>query len=511
MSRRLPHGTGTRTDFVLKYNPKQVAFHHAHQSRVCPTCMQLVPARSDGTILCPKCERPSDRATRAYHRLSLFAGRRGGKTVNGAYAALQEMQVPGSNGIVAAPTLTKLFDLDSTFDTLVQRIPENWIKDWDPEYYNITLVNGARVGFRSCEDPQRLRGPGLHWLWLDEAREISEDAWDVVRPSLTEYKGVAIVTTSPNGFDWCYDRFWEMVYRKRYPGFWAVKWKTIENPIIDASEIAEARATMSPKMFAQEYEADFITFEGAIYDDFNDGHILFTDEQIRKFLPEWPKIDPSRQLLVGLDSGADHPFGGLVGVSTPRGILIVDEYLVRDMTLSVHKHNLLRLAGLRTDGAGDVRWAANKNERQLNLEFAQSPYAINLNPAENDVWAGIQRVQSWLYTKKLFFCHTVPVCIEQMRSYHMAQNVLKSGEKREKEKVFKKKDELPDCLRYMLMSWPELPKAFEEKPTERPIDDIPYESRKDVERLRAIHKQQQQDLDGLTPLDDGYPLGDFYA
>ena len=507
MSRRLPPGIGTKLDEVLRRNPHQIDFLHAHSARVCGGCRQLVPAKSDGSIICPLCARVDLTPLRAYTRFGLFAGRRGGKTKIGAIAALKEIQIRETNGIIAAPSYPKLFELDSTFDTFIARVPPDWVVDWDPELYTLTLANGSRVGFRSADDPQRMRGPGVHWMWLDEGREIPSEAWDAAEPSLTEYDGICIMTTSSGGEDWAYEQFWDTAHRLKEPGYYADTWHTTANPIIKREVVERRRRTTNSKTFRREYESSFESFEGAIYEDLTrERHFLATDDAVRKLIPEWPQIDPSRRLLVGLDSGADHPFGGVVAVPTEKGIVCIREYLTRDAAAVVHKAHLRRLVG----HAYQVQWACNKNERQLTIEFSQAPDPISIIPAENDQWVGIQRVQTWIYTNKFFIAHTCPQLWTQMKSYRMAPNVLKSGEKREKEKVYKKKDELPDAVRYMLMAWPVLPDA-DVISTERPLSDIPEESRRDVERLRRILKAQMLDAEGLTPLDDGFPLGNFYA
>jgi len=506
VSRALPPGIGTKMDEVLKRNPHQIDFLNAHAARVCGKCKQLVPARGDGSIHCPMCTNVEANPLRAFNRFGLFAGRRGGKTKIGAVAGLKEIQIPNSNGIVAAPNYPKLFELDSTFDTFISRVPPEWVKDWDSELYTLTLINGARVGFRSADDPQRMRGPGVHWMWLDEGREISAEAWEAAEPSLTEYDGICILTTSSGGEDWCYEQFWDTARRLKEPGYYADTWHTTANPIVKKEVVERRRRTTNAKTFRREYESSFEAFEGAIYEDLTrERHFLADDDAIRRKIPEWPLIDPSRHLLVGLDSGADHPFGGVIAVPTEHGIICIREYLKRDAAAIVHKTNLRRLVG----NAYQVLWAGNKNERQLTIEFSQRPDPISIVPAENDQWVGIQRTQTWIYSGKFFIAYTCPQLWTQMKSYHMAANTLKSGEKRAIEKVYKKKDELPDAVRYMLMAWPILPESAVD-PTERPLSDLPEASRHDVERLRRILKAQMLAEEGLTPIDDGYPLGDFY-
>ncbi len=156
-----------------------------------------------------------------------------------------------------------------------------------------------------------------------------------------------------------------------------------------------------------------------------------------------------------------------------------------------------------------MKWAENKNEANLRLEFGLK--GVGVIPAENKHEVGIQRVQSWLYTGKLFFAYTVPKTIEQMRAYRQADNSKPSGEKKVKENVFKFKDELPDALRYLIMAWPELPEATERLMTDAQQsrwDKLDANSRRDIENMRAYEKQSKSK--DLEHGEANYPMGGFY-
>jgi hypothetical protein len=442
-----------------------------------------------------------------YRRFGLFAGRRGGKTLIGACAAREEMLVPNSRGWVCAPTVEWLED--ATMPTVLGVIPPEWVADWSQEHLTLTLKNGAVTQFRSMHEPERGRGQGLDWGMFDEAALIAEKAWDVFRPSLTERRGAFWITTSPKQYDWCYKRFYKTALIDQVPGFWTCKYKTSDNPIIDQEEIDEARATMPDNMFRQEYEGDFVNFAGSIYGDYIAKQTLTSDEQIRELIPEWPKIDASRPRLRGLDSGADHPFGGVDIVkvypcdAAPHGALVVvGEYLERGRTAKAH----LDAMKILFRPADSIRWAANRNEAQMRIEFAS--HGVGVVPAENNQEAGFQRVLSWMHTRQLYFTYQCPKTIEQMCALHYAANVNPDGSKKDKESQFKVNDELPDCIRYALMSWPELPKA--PKAVDKTLDRHDARTRYDIEEMRDYHKQESKGGD-LEPVQDGYPTGEFFG
>jgi hypothetical protein len=161
-------------------------------------------------------------------------------------------------------------------------------------------------------------------------------------------------------------------------------------------------------------------------------------------------------------------------------------------------------------GKTAITWAANKNEKNLRLEFALKN--IGVVPAEAKHEIGIQRVQSWLYSRQLFFAYTAARTIEQMRAYRYADNVKPSTGEKKKEEVFKLKDELPDGVRYAIMAWPELP--AETDPTLTPAQEARWDAmdertRLDIERWREYASRGTEK--DLTLDDANYPIGEMYG
>lgn len=452
----------------------------------------------------------------AFTRASLFAGRRGGKTKVGGLAAVKKMQIPKSTGWVCAPTYPDLHDF--VMPAVFKVLPEAWIADWSSQYYTLYLKNGATCAFRSLDDPERARGPGLDWGWIDESRKVAELAWDTMLPALTDKGGQLWVTTSPNGFDWCYKRFW-LPAQLGEPGFWACKYKTSENPFIDPEELASAKRQLDPLWYAQEFEADFVTFAGAVYGMAIDSQILRTDEDVRKVLPEWPKIDPTRACIVGLDPGADHPFAGVMLVMTEKGLVVCGEHLQRNKPAHEHVRLINQMLSSRSPRRAlePGQWAIDRSQKQWAIELAQ--HGIMAQAAENNVVAGIQRVHSWLAAKQLWFIETaVPRTVEQMRNYRWAENTSPDGQLR-KEVVIKLDDDLPDAIRYALMLWPELPEIDVQQDSRRALKDLPDDVRWQVERMRRVDDREERALSGLADdpepsLDDEglmHPIGDFFG
>jgi len=451
----------------------QLDFLSARRARWCKACNKQYIV-SPPIVSCPTC---TATGVRLYDRLTIIAGRRFGKSRVGSMAGVDEATIPETVGWACAPTNPKLHRY--VIPAFQRLIPNDWVKDYNSEYKDLYLKNGSIIHFQTLEDPDQGRGQGLDWLWIDEICELSKNHWEVIRPSLAG-DTVAFFTTTPRSFDWVYKELYKPA-EDNLPGYWACHARSADsaNPRLSPEFLARERAQMSDAMYRQEYEADFVTFTGAIYGDYLSDSILHTEAQIKEILPEWPAIDPSRQVLIGIDTGADHPFGGVKLVSTEKGIIVVGEYLARDSSYIEHAAALLRLAG-----NPNTKWAINKNERQGILELAQ--HGIYCQKAENDQVTGIERVKSWLHQNQLWFA--APLCprtVQQMASYRWDDNYNKRDEKI-KERVIKLDDELPDCIRYALMTWPRLPSPIIETEKKRDISKLPGEMQATIERMRRL-------------------------
>lgn len=443
----------------LLYNPYQVAFLLARRLRACSAlCSDEKGERFTWSMLdhgntCPRCSSPG---IRPYRRFYLRAGRRGGKTRVGALSAIEECTIPYSIGWCCAPTYPELEDY--VLPAFFSQLPSEWFDhpatEWSEDRLSLILPNKAQVHFRSLDDPNRGTGPGLDWVWIDEARKIQELAWDILRPALTEKKGIAFLTSSPEwGEDWTHQRFFSPAEEGR-PGFWATTYKTIDNPIIDPAEVEEARQTMPPELFRREYEASIEYPTGTIYGE----HLNACDaddDEIRKWIPEWPRIDSSRSAIVGIDPGTDHPFASTLLIPTSNGLVVAAEYCERNKPYALHAMGLKTMVG-----ALQPRWGVDRSAKQAAIELAQhSIYAQTTGlGGPGSVAAGIQRVFAWMAKGRLKIARSkCPRLLKELRNYRWAE-LQENPKGLPKDAIpFKKGDDLCDALRYSVMLWPELP------------------------------------------------------
>lgn len=517
---RLPPGCGKLLEEPLLYNEYQQRFTRARRMRFCFGCRTIGSMDEMGQFKCQKCGKEHNgrwgnlTAPRCFSRFLLLSGRGGGKTLIGAHAVREELMIPESQWWVMSDTYKRLHD--STFPTLVGLLHPQWIQHWDPEHVEITLKNKSLIAFRSLEDPDRARGPhGVNGMWMDEAALCPKRSWDVGLPMLIKAGGVALATTTVRGYDWTYEEIEKKALVYKEPGFWTAKWTTIDNPLFRSNpvmmaEIERARKTMTEQLFRQEYESDRSNAEGLVYGgDLVRKNTLTTDAEVKKYIPEWPDISPSRKVLIGVDEGADHPFGAVLIVITDKGLVVVADYLERMKAFSAAHDAIYAQFALRR--WTDKSFFGNKNALNLRLEWGLR--GTGVAPVESRQEVGIQRVQAWLLSGKLKFAYTAKRTIEQMEAYRYNENYNpNSGEKKAKEMVFKLKDELPDGLRYALMGFPEIPdpevKPMSDEQQQR-WDAFDDKTRWELEQLKELHDKRTKG-EHLQQHEENYPVGNIF-
>lgn len=207
---------------------------------------------------------------RAYHDRQerwacIVAHRRAGKTVaciNDAIRRAFECPQPNPRIAYLAPFYAQAKDI--AWNYLRQfTAPIPGVETNETEL-RVDLPNGARIRLYGADNYDRLRGIYLDGVILDEYAQMDPRAWtEVIRPALSDRQGWATFIGTPRG----HNSFWEVWERARADDDWmALMLKASETGLLPASELADARKTMTRDEYEQEYECSFeAAIKGAYY------------------------------------------------------------------------------------------------------------------------------------------------------------------------------------------------------------------------------------------------------
>lgn len=212
--------------------------------------------------------------------------------------------------------------------------PGSYNNPWSGEM-SVSCFGGTfQVHAKSAKYPGTLVGEGLSGVIMAEAAKLKPSVWHkFIRPTLADFRGWALFTTTPEGKNWLYELWqrgqdpndlpwasWRMpswVNNFVFPdgaskdGIDLLR-KAMADPLMGLtpeiieysgvdSEIVDMMKDMTEERFAQEIEAKFTEFVGRVFKDFDEEtHVI-----------DCP-YDPDRPVMLACDYGWTHPFVGLV-------------------------------------------------------------------------------------------------------------------------------------------------------------------------------------------------------
>lgn len=275
---------------------------------------------------------------------TLSAGRRWGKTRLGVMECLD---VASRGGLAwwVAPSY-KISQVGwKPLSRMARRIPTAEVRLSDLE---VRLPNGGAVAVRSADSAGGLRGEGLDFVVFDECAFMREEAWtEEIRPALSDKQGRALFISTPKGRNW----FWNIYQRgvNQENNWKSFTFKTTDNPYIPPSEVEDARRDIPELVFQQEYEAQFVDMEGAVF------------RRIQEAVSVEPveSAQPGRQYIAGVDVAAsiDYTVVTVLDVQAKQLVYMdrfnrVDYSTLEDRLVAIHERFHFQAMMVETNSIG---------------------------------------------------------------------------------------------------------------------------------------------------------------
>jgi len=140
--------------------------------------------------------------------------------------------------------------------------PNSVIKQkWENETV-VELINGRTIRLLGSDKPDTLRGSAVGFVVLDEFASMKPEVWDlIIRPALADTKGKALFIGTPDGLNHFYE-IWLQGNNANFLQWQSFLYHSIDNPLIDDTELKEAALTMTKEAYEQEFEASFAAAGG---------------------------------------------------------------------------------------------------------------------------------------------------------------------------------------------------------------------------------------------------------
>jgi len=372
-----------------------------------------------------------------YRFVSAAISRRQGKTYIANIIGQLVSLIPNANILIMSPNyslsqisfdlqrnLIKHFDLEVTKDNAKDKV--------------IEISNGSTIRMGSVNQVDSCVGRSYNLIIFDEAALADgKDAFNVaLRPTLDTDNSKAIFISTPRGKNNWFAEFFDRGYDDEFKEWASIRATYKDNPRMSQSDIDEARKTMSDAEFRQEYEADFNTYEGRVWD--------FDYESCTGSLKE---MDTSKMdIFAGLDVGYRDPTAFCVFAYDwdEEKYYLLDEYLDAERTTEQHAKEIQMMID---------RWDIDyiyidSAAQQTRFDFAQN-YDISTVNAKKSILDGIAHVEGIVDNNKLIVDQE---CLESLASLDQYQwdpnpNLLKEKPKHNRA------CHMADAIRYALYSF----------------------------------------------------------
>ena len=315
-----------------------------------------------------------------YRFVCAALSRRQGKTyITNVIGQLVSL-VPNSHILIMSPNyalsqisfdlqrqLIKHFDLEVVRDNAKDKV--------------IELSNGSTIRMGSVNQVDSTVGRSYDLIIFDEAALADgKDAFNVaLRPTLDKELSKAVFISTPRGRNNWFADFYHRGFSDEFNDWCAIRATYHENPRISEEDIAEAKKAMSSAEFAQEYLADFNTYEGQIWNfDFE------------TCVQDLEQLDTSKMdVFAGLDVGYKDPTAlCVIGYDwDEQKFYLLDEYLDAEKTTEQHAAEINKRIIKY-----DIDWIyIDSAAQQTRYDFAQN-YDISTINAKKSVLDGIGHV-----------------------------------------------------------------------------------------------------------------------
>jgi len=372
-----------------------------------------------------------------YRFVCAAVSRRQGKTYIANIIGQLVSLVPNSNILIMSPnySLSQIsFDLQRS---LIKHFDLEVVKD-NAKDKVIELSNGSTVRMGSVNQVDSCVGRSYDLIIFDEAALADgRDAFNVaLRPTLDKDNSKAIFVSTPRGKNNWFAEFFDRGFNDEFAEWCSIRATYRDNPRMSELDIAEAKKSMSEAEFRQEYEADFNTYEGQIWN--------FDHE---KCIANHEALDTSgMDVFAGLDVGYRDPTAFCVlGYDwDEEQYYVLDEYLDAEKTTEAHAGEIQQMIE-----KWDIDFIfIDSAAQQTRYDFALQ-YDISTTNAKKSVLDGIAHVAGIVDNDKLFVdqrCAETLSCLDQ---YQWDPNPNLAKEKPKHNRA----SHMADALRYALYSF----------------------------------------------------------
>ncbi len=232
-------------------------------------------------------------------RLMLILPRQEGKT---------ELGVRCIRSILDRPETRTCLFLAKSKSAGNKAVREKFARLFEPDRFEVNTDHAYLKAHKTAicfqdsvdKDPDRIRGGTYHFIhWsevafskLEHGVKLMDIYQKVVFPTLRVTKGYALLESTTNGSNGWRDMF-ENAADLGFSSLRVPLSRLVEMGLVPLSEYLEIKDQTHPDIFAQEYECEWVTFQGRVYHEFDE----------KTMVHDFPNPEPWQMVVEAIDWG----------------------------------------------------------------------------------------------------------------------------------------------------------------------------------------------------------------
>jgi len=207
------------------------------------------------------------------------------------------------------------------------------------------LKGGVTVYFVTYSDYQKIRGWNMDGFFVDEASEISEEAFKMLQARIRDIKGAkrrkrGYIVGNPNGHDWVWQYFQDKGHLHKPEDYYFINAPTQENTFLE-DDYAEGLIDSyggPDSLYARRYVfGESCVFEGTVWPGFDDTLHVVKGKGLRASIIKKITHNSNWRMIAGIDFGWVHPFVYLqIAVSPDKRYYVIGEHYANRTPLEHH-------------------------------------------------------------------------------------------------------------------------------------------------------------------------------
>lgn len=300
----------------------------------------------------------------------------------------------------------------------------------------VRTLNGkqSQIVLRGWESIENLRGQAFHFLAIDEVAMMSNFwvGWqEVLRPTLTDYKGMAMFTSTPKGYNHFFDLCNLELTDESFKTF---HFTSYENPHLPKDEIDDAKRTLPEERFEQEYMASFEKTAGLVYKEFD------RERHLYDFLPT-PPLDKKYIKIGAIDFGYRNPAAVL-------DIRFDDEMIYVESEWYKMERTEIQIAEYVAGNKFDAVYPDPESPSAIEELRRKGINVREVVKGRDSIKSGIQKIRELLISGKIRINRK---CVNLISEFETYSHEEIKDDKNKPENPIKSNDHALDALRYFVL------------------------------------------------------------